>query len=401
MTGERLQRLLERAGDVGRADAEVRARLVVQQAFGERAPEARPAVSRGPLAVAVAVVAAALIAVVAATSPGAAIAQWLRDHVIGKPGLRHSAPALTHLPGGGRLLLRSQEGVWVVTADGTRRLLAGYAGATWSPRGLYIGAWRGRELFAVEPGGRVHWSLARPGRIRAADWSPDGYRIAYLTGDQLRVVAGDGTGDGVLRTRVALIAPAWRPQSPHLLAFAARPRMVDLVATDARALVWRHRVRERVAALSWSADGTLLAVAGRAGVTILNGRSGAVRRVIRMPHAERVRSIAFSQRGHKLAVVTRSARGRARAFVVPVTAAHPRPRELFEGAGSFEQPQWSPDDRWVLLGWPTADQWLFLRAARVSSIRAVGAIARQFSSDPRRATFPRVGGWCCGPGGGG
>jgi dipeptidyl aminopeptidase/acylaminoacyl peptidase len=399
MNDERLLHLLERAGDAGRVDAGMRARLVVQQAFAERADEQRVGRVRGPLAVALALVLAAGIGVVAATSPGAAIAQWVRDHVVGKPGVRHSQPALTHLPGGGRVLLRSPDGVWVVNADGSRRLLPGYAGATWSPRGLFIGAWRGRELFAVEPGGRVHWSLARAQPIRAADWSPDGYRIAYLTGQQLRVVAGDGTGDRAIRSSAATVSPAWRPRSPHLLAFAPHVSVVELVATDARALVWRHRVGERVGALSWSADGSQLAVAGRTGVTILDGRNGSIRRVIRMPAGARVRSVSFAHRGGKLAVVTRSPGGRARAFLVSAAAKHGRPRELFAGAGRFEQPQWSPDDRWVLLGWPAADQWLFLRAARVSSIRAVGAIAKQFSSDPRHTSFPRLSGWCCSPDG--
>jgi hypothetical protein len=130
-------------------------------------------------------------------------------------------------------------------------------------------------------------------------------------------------------------------------------------------------------------------------VTILDGRNGSIRRVIRMPAGARVRSVSFAHRGQKLAVVTRTLNGRARAFLVSAAATRGRPQELFAGAGRFEQPQWSPDDRWVLLGWPTADQWLFLRAARVSSIRAVGAIAKQFSSDPRRTSFPRLSGWCC------
>jgi hypothetical protein len=399
MNDERLAHLLERAGDVGQAEAGVRARLVVQQAFAERAEEAPHTRARQPLAVALALVVGGLIAVVAATSPGAAIAHWLRDHVVGKPGVQHSQPALTHLPGGGRILVRSHEGVWVVNADGSRRLLPGYAGATWSPHGLYVGAWRGRELFAVEPAGRVHWSIARSQQIHAADWSPDGYRIAYMPGRRLRVIAGDGTGDALLRARVALVPPAWRPRAPHVLAFAGRPRVVDLVATDARALVWRHRLRERISALSWSADGSQLAVGGRTKVAILDGRSGALRKTIPLARGSSLRSLSFSHRGHKLAIVTRGAGGRAHAFLLSTAAPHSLMRELFAGAGSFEQPQWSPDDRWLLLSWPTADQWLFVRAARVSSIRAVSAIASQFSPDPRRSTFPRLSGWCCSPNG--
>ena len=38
------------------------------------------------------------------------------------------------------------------------------AGGSWSPHGRFVVAWRGGELLAVEPGGRVRWSLARRGR---------------------------------------------------------------------------------------------------------------------------------------------------------------------------------------------------------------------------------------------
>jgi hypothetical protein len=73
-----------------------------------------------------------------------------------------------------------------------------------------------------------------------------------------------------------------------------------------------------------------------------------------------------------------------------------RPRQLFTGAGRFSQVQWSPDDRWVLISWPAADQWLFLRSARVSGVSAVRDIARQFDPGVRAARFPAVADWCCG-----
>lgn len=413
MSDERLQRLLERAGDDGRAQAELRSWPIVHEAFvQERAARpprrfartmlagegavppprrfARPALALAGIAVLAAAVALAV------SDPGAAVARWVRDQIVGKPGVEKSAPALTRLPGGGRMLVAARQGVWVVNADGSRRLLRGYAGATWSPRGLYIGAWRGHELFAIEPGGRVHWSLARSGRIRAADWSPDGYRIAYLSGRGLRVVAGDGTGDRRLRSRVTPVAPRWKPNAPHLLAFAPRARVVDVVATDARALAWRHLVPQRTRALAWSADGRRLAVAGRTTVTILDGPSGATRRRIAAPSGFSVTDIAFSHAGRQLAIALTAPDGRARAITLALHSAHSRPRQLFAGTGRFSQVQWSPDDRWVQVSWPAADQWLFLRSTRVSAVSAVRDIARQFDPGRPRAHFPRVEDWCCG-----
>jgi hypothetical protein len=395
MTHEPLDDLLERAGDDGRVAAEARAWPVAREAFSQR-PPADLRRSRPPVAALAAAGVAIVIALLAASSPGAAVAHWLRDQIVGRPGVHHSAPALTHLPGGGRLLISAPQGVWVVNPDGSRRLLAGYAGATWSPRGLYIGVWRGRQLFAVEPGGRVHWSLARSHPIRAADWSPDGFRVAYLSGRTLRVVAGDGTGDVRLRARVAAVAPAWRPDAPHLLALGSRPKTVDVVATDVDGLVWRARLPQAVRRLSWSADGRLLAVVQRTRVTVLGGASGRVRTTLTAPAGMTVGAAAFAHNGARVALVFRSATRPSRAATVDLSAPGTPRRGLFTGTGRFSQVNWSPDDRWILISWPPADQWLFLRSTRVSAVSAVGNIAAQFDPGKRRARFPAISGWCCG-----
>src|SRR4051812_41653874 len=119
----------------------------------------------------------------------------------------------------GKLLVTSQRGAWIVAADGSRRLLGDYSGATWSPRGLYVAAWSGTDLSAVAPDGRVAWTLRTPGRVSAAACSPDGYRVAYRRGPGLGVVAGDGTAPRILASSVLPAGPAWRPGTPHMLAW--------------------------------------------------------------------------------------------------------------------------------------------------------------------------------------
>ena len=68
-------------------------------------------------------------------------------------------------------------------------------GASWSPQGLYVVAWRGGRLAAIDPRGTIHWMLARGAPVRAARWAPDGLLIAYRSGTSLRVVYGNGIRD--------------------------------------------------------------------------------------------------------------------------------------------------------------------------------------------------------------
>jgi hypothetical protein len=60
----------------------------------------------------------------------------------------------------------------------------------------------------------------------------------------------------------------------------------------------------------------------------------------------------------------------------------------FRGTGVFDQVVRSPDGRWLLVTWPTADQWVFVRS-EPRKIVGVSRIRSQFGG------FPRVDGWCC------
>ena len=87
--------------------------------------------------------------------------------------------------------------------------------ATWSPNGVYVAATNGRELVALEPDGDVRWTYTAPGEVRDPRWAGTAVdtRIAYRSGDDLRVIAGDGSGDTdhLIARDVAPVAPAWRP----------------------------------------------------------------------------------------------------------------------------------------------------------------------------------------------
>ena len=53
--------------------------------------------------------------------------------------------------------------------------------------------------------------------------------------------------------------------------------------------------------------------------------------------------------------------------------------QLFAGERQCGQVSWSPDGRWLLVGWPAADQWVFVRVVGAPHVAAVSRIAQQFS----------------------
>jgi dipeptidyl aminopeptidase/acylaminoacyl peptidase len=370
--------------------AEERTWRVVRAAHAARAETPAP---RRRLRLA-GVPATAALAVVLLAASGTAIGHWIRD--LARPGREHARPALASLPAAGRLLVVSREGPWVVRSDGSKRLLGRYGDATWSPHGLFVAATQGDQLVALEPGGRVRWTLARPAPVSDPRWSPSGYRIAYRTGPSLRVVAGDGTGDRELARGVAAAPAAWRPGPAHVLAYAGGGGAVRVVATEGARPLWRSTRGERPIELAWSGDGRRLLARGERALRIFDER-GRVLRTLRVAAT----AAAFAPTGHRLAVVTRGATGRSAVALIDAERATARERPIFAGPGELGDLAWSPDGRWLLIGWPSADQWLFVSSESPRRVTAVSNLARQFSPGTRGAPdFPRVAGWCCTPAGG-
>jgi hypothetical protein len=375
---------------------------VVRAAYGSRRG-VRPSTARRllgwrPAPLAASAVALVVLTLLALTPPGRAVADWVRERLAREqaPARLPARPALSSLPGGGRLLVLSPEGAWVVRADGSRRLLGPYEDATWSPHGLFVGATRHDELLAVTPGGQVRWSI---GRRSVADprWAPSGFRVAYRSGRELRVVAGDGTGDRSLVRPVAAVAPAWRPAPRHLLAVADRSGRVSLFDTDGRRRLWRSSAGEQPRQLAWSADGRRLLVVGPRILRVLDARGRELARRP-LPAGATAGAAAFAPRGHGFALVRRRADG-DEVVLLRADAGRRRERLVLRGLGRFGELAWSPDGRWLAVPWPTADQWVFVRPGTLPvRTRGIDGIARQF--DPAVKTgapslAPRIAGWCC------
>lgn len=376
MNEERLRNALLAEAAPDELAAGDRALETVRAAFETREPVPRPFRYTKPLlalAFAAALVAAAL------TPPGRALADDVRDAVV---GVDKAKPELFSVRGGGRLIVESDAGAWVVDADGSRRLLGPYREASWSPFARFVVAARANELAALEPDGTVRWKLARP-RVRFPRWGGGATdtRIAYLSAGRLHVVAGDGTGDvdaGGLPA-AAPVAPAWRPGARFVVAYADTLGRVHAY-DPAGSLLWRSAPHAHPRRLAWSSDGTRLALVTADRVVVLAGSTG---RPLSTRFLRGVTDATFAPRGHELAVV--------RAKDVLVLPDRGRPQRVFGGAGAFDGIAWSPDRRWLLVGWRDADQWVFVRVAGKRRIEAVSRVTEQFDS----ARFPRVGGWCC------
>jgi hypothetical protein len=386
---ERVRQALRQTPVPDEAGAADRAWALVERAYESRERVAWKRRHRGPL---VALVAAGAIAVAALTPPGMAVVDRFRDAV----GREPSEPALVELPAQGRLLVLSSDGPWVVHEDGSKRLLGDYGDASWSPRGLFVVAARGRQLVALDPeSGDPRWSLSRAEPVSDPRWSGGGLdtRIAYRAGSTLHVVAGDGSPDAVVAEGVAPVAPAWKPGS-HVLAFVGKGNRVHVVDVDARRELWVADGPERIRELAFS--GNRLVVSTNSRVVVFRGAKEtpflrvsaghALLDTVLLPFG----GLMFAdydpgEDSTALFVADRTVSGASR--LMPNT-------RVFEGPGRISNLVTSPDMSWVTAGWPAADQFLFFRRTPRPKVEAVSNVTAEFSPGGEAGgVFPVISGW--------
>jgi dipeptidyl aminopeptidase/acylaminoacyl peptidase len=390
---QRLRRALLLAAPPDEIAAQRRSWQLARTAFDEREPTPWPQRNARGL-----VAAAAAVAILASvlSPPGRAVISDVRDalgtdKVAGVPQAR---PAIFSLPAKGRLLTTAPTGSWIVAADGSKRRLGDYDEASWSPRGLHVVASTRSQLVALTPKGETRWSLARP-RVHDARWSPSGFRVAYLSGANLRMVGGDGTDDGRLGGALA-VAPAWRPVEEHVLAYVDRGENLTVLEADTAETLWSTATGADPLHLEWSSDGSRLLVAnttdgGRFTLAVYDEGG---RRLQSLIFPGRFADAAFSPDDHRIALARQRA-GRSELLLVDGDVLR-RQQPVFSGAGRFSDLAWAPGGRWLVLGWQSADQWLFIRSTEVEKIKAVSSLRKQFDPGGTGAgAFPRIEGWCC------
>jgi hypothetical protein len=389
-----LRRALQRIQAPDELDAQRRAWPLVRAALDAREPIAWPRRNFRPLlAAAVAVV----ILAAAVSPPGRALVGSVRD-AVGTESKVKARPALTSLPAPGALLVNAKTGPWLVRFDGSTRRLGPWWEGSWSPQAKYVAVTRAHQLAAIDPNlkGAIRWSLMRSGAVHAARWSPEGFRIAYLNGRELRVVAGDGTGDGLLRQPVGTTPPAWRPTGDHELAFATVDGRIELVQADSAKTIWRTFPGEPPTQLVWSEDGERLLVLGERYLRALDA-NGHKLWAIGLPVGPS--GVAFVRKSHQFVMIRFSpATGRSDLVLLQAEADRGEPRFLYSAPGDFGTLAMSPNGNWLLVGWVNADQWLFLRL-HASKVKAVSNIVELFGTEtprgPLARTFPKSVSWCC------
>jgi PQQ-like domain len=387
---ERVREALLHAPVPDEAGAAERAWALVERAYESREPVGWRRRHRGPL---VALIAAGAVVVAALTPPGMAVVDRFRDAV----GREPSQPALVELPAPGRLLVLSSEGPWVVHEDGSKRLLGSYKDASWSPKGLFVVATRGRQLVALDPeNGEPRWSLSRTEPVSDPRWGgvgPD-TRIAYRSGDTMHVVAGDGSPDAVVAQGVAPVAAAWKPNS-HVLAYVDASGGVHVVEADTHRQLWRTPAVKAVRELAFFRDRLVVTTASRVFVF----RRGKETPFLKVQAGHVLLNTALLPYGGLLYADYDPGTDSTALFRSDCTAAGacllmPDTR-MFEGPGRISNLVTSPDLAWIAAGWPAADQFLFFKSAprRLGKVDAVSNVTAEFSPGLGAGEFPVILGW--------
>ena len=354
-------------------EAEERAWQVVRAAYAEREPVAWPRRHVRPL-VAGALVAAVVAAVAEPAGPlGRPLAAQGRRRAAGRAGALLAADA--GAAAGDEP--RRERGSCTTTARSG--CSARYRDAAFSPHGRFVAATRANQLVALDPKGNVRWTLARPGP-RFPAWTGTQHGHAH------RLPLGRPAAH---RGRRRHRRPRGRPCSSGRPGLATRPGSRARVRREpqVRGRDERRQRNDRPATQQLGAGSEARLVERRSLAGVRATRDSRLR-----PHRSRggggrplrgdLRPRCRLRREDTEAAAIRAAGIGSSVFSLASG------RTFFNGSGVLSQLVSSPDGRWLLLAWPTANQWVFVRL-HPRKIVGVSRVTQQFG---RSATIQ---GWCC------
>jgi hypothetical protein len=363
---DREQALKARLADFeapGEVEAGERGRRLLLAAFAERTPvrRRRPHLPRIAWPVLAALLAASAVAV----------AGYLRS---GGSPREVRAPFGVQVQNG--VVLALGRGIAsTVNARGRVRALGPASDGDLSPHGRNAVLASGSALVAVSVAdGQVRWSVPANGPVSLPRWSlertvPPCCRVAYLSGGALYAVGGDGRGAHLLARHALAVAPAWRPGGDgHELAFAS-PDGIRVLAADSLRLLWHARGPALPLALSWRADGRVLAALDATGATLYSSTG---KRLQRLGARGDVLAGGYTHAGGRLVVLRRDPSGRVSLLVRGASGPLRAVRHLaLTAVGDLRL---SPDGGSALIASREGDEWLEirLRDGRLQRLRDVG-----------------------------
>ena len=186
----------------------------------------------------------------------------------------------------------------------------------------------------------MRWTLARPG-VRLPRWggTATDTRIAYLSGDRLRVVAGDGTDDAAAGERAARREshPPGAPASGSSSRTPTRAGSSRRSCSRRAGSCGRRPAPGTPRSLEWSSDAEQLLVAALPGGSRSSTRTAGAGSAAKP--APEVVAAAYRPGTHAFAELHRCAGGSR------ITLGG---RTLFSFGGELRGLTWSPDGRWLL-----------------------------------------------------
>lgn len=173
------------------------------------------------------------------------------------------------------------------------------------PRGQALAVAAGKQVSLYDAAGeRTHELPPHAGTVAALAWAPSGRQLAVAAYGRIDVhgLARDGLQTQALAWQGAPLAVAWSPDARFVVA-GFQDGSVHFWRTATGANSHMSGYETKVRALSWSANGKLLATAGGQAIVIwdFGGKGPEGTRPLQLTgHTERVSAVAFQPQGGHL-----------------------------------------------------------------------------------------------------